>query len=61
MSYVEGNHTKENTHTARLICIEPIKKDTAEDLLRKIIERWDNQDGVLNITDIIERAKRITK
>lgn len=43
--YLEGNwfvspeHRSLDTHTAKLICVEPIRKDTAESLLREMREQ----------------------
>jgi hypothetical protein len=36
-------YSSKATHTARLILIEPIKKDTAKSLLRELL---DNNDGI---------------
>jgi len=51
-----------DTHTARLICIEPIKQDTAEGLLQTLIELSDTpaDDGSWSdVLDIIERARKL--
>ncbi len=36
----KGPSKKFKTHTARLICMEPIKQETAEDILQELVERW---------------------
>ena len=46
------------THKALLIKITPIKKETAEDVLRELCRRW-NEDvsNSLIMDDLIDRAK----
>lgn len=44
-----------DTHTARLLCVQPIVKDTAESLLREFVD----SDGVTMLKQFIERAKKV--
>lgn len=53
--YWSTNNDDGDTHTARLVMMEPIAKDTAEGLLREIVSRWNPE-----ATDsLIDRAKRL--
>jgi len=58
--WAEKGFAKDATHRAYLIGIEPIKKETAEDVLRDYIRRCESDEsGSMDVTDIIERAKRV--
>ncbi len=48
-----------DTHTALLIAIEPIAKDTAESLLREIVEMIG--PGVFASSDVMERARKLIR
>lgn len=53
---------EQDTHTARLLLIEPIVKDTAESLLKELIEADMTppaNEFPKKLYDILERAKRI--
>jgi len=55
-------HADFDTETARLIMIEPIVKDTAESLLRELVEADMTppaNEFPKKLYDILERAKRI--
>jgi len=47
-----------DTHTARLLCIQPIVKDTAESLLREILER-DQRQRFIYDADWEIRARKL--
>jgi hypothetical protein len=48
------------THTARLLCVEPIKKESAEDLLREILDAVEEQGQSWPYPEkYIERAKKV--
>lgn len=51
-----------DTHTARLVMIEPIQKDTAEGLLREFVS-WSAGDGQCNskpgFPNLVARAKKL--
>jgi len=47
---------KDYTHKAYLIGIEPIKKETAEDVLRAIMSQW--RYGIYN-EKLLDRAKAV--
>jgi len=52
--------SKELAHTALLICIEPIVKDSAEGLLREFIKiRTDNSPTGLRLEELTERARKL--
>ena len=51
----KGRGTEDNTHKALLINIQPIKKETAEDVLRDIIE---NEFRSMS-TALLNRAKAV--
>lgn len=62
-SWIEGgpNHDPViSTHSAKLVCIEPIKRDTAESLLRELVES-DEQEGRYGNRhqEALLRAKRL--
>lgn len=44
-----------DTHTARLVCIEPIVRDTAEGLLREFVE----QREIRGPDSLVERARKL--
>ena len=46
------------THKALLINIEPIKKDTAEDVLRDFVEAWEGRSGFTG-KELSQRAKAV--
>lgn len=45
------------THTARLVCIEPIQRDTAEGLLKELLEHFERPQA--KPRELIERARRL--
>lgn len=50
------------THTARLICIEPVRRETAEDLLRELVEQFKNRGDpkwLTTVTECLCRAEKI--
>lgn len=54
------------THTARLIGVRPIRKESAEDVLRELVEAWadvhlpiDKKARLTVTVEFIERAKRV--
>lgn len=56
-----NNHSVADNHTARLICIEPVEKESAEKILREYVN-W--ADGFLMKTgedpfSWVERAKKL--
>lgn len=56
---MEQFHSKEtDTHKGILINIEPIKKETAEDVLRDIVRDCDNA-GIESMEDYYNRAKKV--
>lgn len=52
---------KLDTHSAIILGIEPIKKETAEDVLRELIEKVDLKYAydIANLTDVIKRARKV--
>lgn len=53
---------EQDTHTARLLLIEPIVKDTAEQILRELIEVADSigqQNPQIGVGYFVERARRL--
>lgn len=55
---------KQHTHHAKLICIEPIVRDTAESLLRELIERSELKTSVhenprYRLNTLIDRARKL--
>jgi hypothetical protein len=60
-AYSSYEHGPGDTHTALLINVQPIQKDSAESLLREIVDGYDKdqyQYGT-KIHERIERAKRL--
>lgn len=57
----EANKDADSTHSARLIAIKPIVKESAEDLLREIVKRAyiDSQKQIRGVDDLINRARRL--
>lgn len=55
----DRNSLNLDTHTALLVGIEPIKRDSAEDVLRDMIEQWDGLNGYSRLQELLERAKRV--
>ena len=60
-----GGHHGERTHSARLLCVQPIVRDTAESILRELAD-WLDWDGLPNgrkekptLHDIRERARKL--
>ncbi len=49
---------KHDTHSALLINVQEIKKDTAEDIIRDIVKDCDN-NGIKNMETYYQRAKRV--
>jgi hypothetical protein len=45
-----------DTHTARLICVKPIVRDSAESLLREIVDAYKSP---VTLTPFIDRARRL--
>ncbi len=45
-----------NSHTARLVCIEPIVRDTAESLLKELVDCTDNKKAYCGLVD---RARQL--
>lgn len=52
------NPSGADTHTALLIDIRPIVRDTPEALLREIIRKWDDP-GCIAMNVIVERARAL--
>lgn len=51
-----------DTHKALLINIEPIKKETAEDVLRDFVREWDKpMSSEKKLDHILDRAKALLK
>lgn len=50
---------QDSTHTARLIMIEPIQRDTAESLLRELMASYEKVSWGQRNDELIERAKRL--
>lgn len=46
-----------STHTARLVAIEPIRRDTAESLLREMLLKFGG--GCEDVSDLLERAEKL--
>jgi hypothetical protein len=51
-----GKHGDNFTHTALLVGIEPIKRDTAEDIVRDLVNIT---NGYTELEPIIERARKL--
>lgn len=49
---------KTDTHTARLIGVREIKKDSAEDLLRDLLEKFESGQG-FDMSPYMNRAKKL--
>lgn len=48
-----------DTHTARLVAVEPIVRESAEDVLRAIVERWGHVGTLSDGREFIERARKV--
>ena len=46
-----------NTHKALLINIEPIKEESAEDILREMISELDGPTTMIRLNELIKKAK----
>lgn len=46
------------THTARLVCIEPIVRDSLEQIVRDLSE-WGSEDVSHALGDLIKRARKL--
>ena len=62
-SYSDTGLLPDQTHTARLICIEEIKKDSLEQIAKDLVERWkcssySQYDGQF-VTELAQRAAKI--
>ena len=60
-SWYASNGCLDKTHTALLICIEPIEKDSAEKLIRHTLATIENGHGILNeeFEHFKDRAKKL--
>lgn len=52
------------THRARLVCVEELREDTAESLLRKMIKCWELETSgqysdIARTARIVERARKL--
>jgi len=55
-----GSRAYENTHKAYLIGIETIKKETAEDVLRDLVEKWAfHEHSDTPFGKLYKRSKRV--
>lgn len=52
-------HSSSDTHTARLIGITEIKRDTAESLLREFTKSLVNIQEHNDLRDLVDRAKKL--
>lgn len=66
MWILEGQHDADSTHTALLIDVRPIERDTAEGLLFALLGAYEhaveNDDAAVSVewrNKIVERAKRL--
>lgn len=50
---------KESTHTARLLCVEPIVRDTAEGLLRAFIAHRNEYGQWVALDALYDRARKL--
>ncbi len=48
-----------DTHTALLIAVEPIRKESAEDVLREIVRLAKACDGITANAPVLERARKV--
>lgn len=52
-----GDKASDDTHQALLIAVEPLRKDSAEGLLREIVNMW--KQDVLHRDDLEARARAL--
>lgn len=50
---------RSDTHQALLICVEPIEKDSADDLLKDLIAAYGKRNEPMGLPDLIERARKL--
>lgn len=49
----------EVTHTALLVCVTPIARDSAEKIVEDLIARFDNYPQTLELTNLVDRARAL--